>query len=155
MWLTHFWHSWSQFFIFAWDVTAGGILRTGVLICLVRYVPIIVSSWNFQELLPTTEVMSMQKVKVKGQRSRSQRSKLSHFRTLTSVSIHIWQQSDAQSLMWHRRGALFYFSRSSVNYQGHTWQKIADFDQNLGFPDWNPSLNWPMAMKWCTKLEVA
>ena len=36
MWLTHFWHSWSQFFIFAWDVTAGGILRTGVLICLVR-----------------------------------------------------------------------------------------------------------------------
>ena len=35
MWLTHFWHSWSQFFIFAWDVTAEGILRTGVLICLV------------------------------------------------------------------------------------------------------------------------
>ena len=35
MWLTHFWHSWNQFFIFAWDVTAGGILRTGVLICLV------------------------------------------------------------------------------------------------------------------------
>ena len=27
--------SWSQYFIFAWDVTAGGILRTGVLICLV------------------------------------------------------------------------------------------------------------------------
>ena len=25
----------NQFFIFAWDVTAGGILRTGVLICLV------------------------------------------------------------------------------------------------------------------------
>ena len=25
----------SKFFIFAWDVTAGGILRTGVLICLV------------------------------------------------------------------------------------------------------------------------
>ena len=37
MWLTHFWHSWSQFFIFAWDVTAGGILRTGVLICLVIF----------------------------------------------------------------------------------------------------------------------
>ena len=42
MWLTHFWHSWSQFFIFAWDVTAGGILRTGVLICLVmsEFVPL-------------------------------------------------------------------------------------------------------------------
>ena len=37
-------------------------------------VPIIVSSWNFQELLPWSKVMSMQKVKVRGQRSRSQRS---------------------------------------------------------------------------------
>ena len=41
---------------------------------LFDYVPIIVSSWNFQELLPVTEVTSMQKVKVRGQRSRSQRS---------------------------------------------------------------------------------
>ena len=37
-----------------------------------HYVPIIVSSWNFQELLPMTEVMSMQKVKVKGQGNRGQ-----------------------------------------------------------------------------------
>ena len=35
-------------------------------------VPIIVSSWNLQELLPMTEVMSMQKVKVKGQGHRGQ-----------------------------------------------------------------------------------
>ena len=41
---------------------------------LFRHVPIIVSSWNFQESLPWSEVMSMQKVKVRGQRSRSQRS---------------------------------------------------------------------------------
>ena len=41
---------------------------------LFDYVPIIVSSWNFQELLPMTNVRSMQKVKVRGQRSRSQRS---------------------------------------------------------------------------------
>ena len=38
------------------------------------YVPIIVLSWNFQELLPMIEVTSMKKVKVRGQRSRSQRS---------------------------------------------------------------------------------
>ena len=38
---------------------------------LFHYVPIIISSWNFQELLPLTELMSMQKVKVTGQRSRS------------------------------------------------------------------------------------
>ena len=41
---------------------------------LFDYVPIIVSSLNFQELLPMTKVRSMQKVKVRGQRSRSQRS---------------------------------------------------------------------------------
>ena len=41
---------------------------------LFDYVPIILSSWNFQELLPVTEVTSMRKVKVRGQRSRSQRS---------------------------------------------------------------------------------
>ena len=41
---------------------------------LFDYVPIIVSSWNFQELLPMTKMRSMQKVKVRGQRSRSQRS---------------------------------------------------------------------------------
>ena len=42
---------------------------------LFHHVPIIVSSWNFQELLPMTKVTSMQKVKVRGQRSRSQRSR--------------------------------------------------------------------------------
>ena len=41
---------------------------------LFDYVHIIVSSWNFQELSPRTRVRSMQKIKVGGQRSRSQRS---------------------------------------------------------------------------------
>ena len=39
---------------------------------LFHHVPFIVSSWNFQELLPWTEVMSMQKVKVKVQGHRGQ-----------------------------------------------------------------------------------
>ena len=34
------------------------------------YVPIIVLSWNFQDLLPLTEAMSMQHTKVKGQGHR-------------------------------------------------------------------------------------
>ena len=42
---------------------------------LFDYVPIIVSSWNFQELSLRARVRSMQKVKVRGQRSRSQRSR--------------------------------------------------------------------------------
>ena len=41
---------------------------------LFHHVPIIVSSWNFQELLPWSKMISMQKVTVRGQRSRSQRS---------------------------------------------------------------------------------
>ena len=42
---------------------------------LFDYVPIIVSSWNSQELSHWTRERSMQKVKVRGQRSRSQRSR--------------------------------------------------------------------------------
>ena len=46
------------------------------------------------------------------------------------------------------------FSRSSVKFQGHTGQKITNFDQNYAFPDCNPISNSPMAMKLCTKLKV-
>ena len=41
---------------------------------LFHHVPIFISSWNIQELLPWPQVMSMKKVKVRGQRWRSQRS---------------------------------------------------------------------------------
>ena len=47
------------------------------------------------------------------------------------------------------------FSRSSVKFQGHIALKIIEFDSNWAFPDCNSSLNSPMAMKCCTKLETA
>ena len=47
------------------------------------------------------------------------------------------------------------FSRSYVKFQGHTALKIVEFDPNWAFPDSNFSLNSPMAMKCCTKLETA
>ena len=47
------------------------------------------------------------------------------------------------------------FSRSYVKSQGHTALKIVDFDPNWAFPDCYSSLNSPMAMKCCTKLETA
>ena len=62
MWLTHFWRSWSQFFIFAWDVTAGGILRMGVLICLVNICIIFLGHlllpllWFYGDDIPTLEL---------------------------------------------------------------------------------------------------
>ena len=94
---------------------------------LIQYVPIIVSSQNFQGLLPLTYERSVQKVKVIDQRSRSQpfrdhildpvvfqghlsnfkvtRNKKSpivtqigHFRNVTQVWIHQWLWNDSQSL---------------------------------------------------------
>ena len=47
------------------------------------------------------------------------------------------------------------FSRSYIKFQGHTALKIIEFDPNWAFPDCNSSLNSPMAMKCCTKLETA
>ena len=47
------------------------------------------------------------------------------------------------------------FSRSSVKFQGHIALKIVEFDPNWAFPDFDSSLNSPMAMKFCTKLETA
>ena len=46
-------------------------------------------------------------------------------------------------------------SRSSVKFQGDTGQKITTLDLNWAFPDCNLSLNSLMALKWCTKLNIA
>ena len=46
------------------------------------------------------------------------------------------------------------FSRSSIKFQGDIALKIVEFDSNWAFPDCNSSLNSPMAMKCCTKLET-
>ena len=104
-------------------------------VCLLHLLTMFPSSWNFQEFLPRTEVTSMQKVKVRGQRSRSQRS--------------------APNLAWSSIEEVPYcFSRSSIIFQGHTAKKIYDFDPNWAFPDCNSNLKSLMAMKWCTKLEA-
>ena len=57
---------------------------------------------------------------------------------------------------WSSIGEVPYcFSRSSVKFQGHTGQRITDFNPNWVFPDCNSSLNSLMAMRCCTKPEVA
>ena len=94
---------------------------------LVDYVPIIVSSYNFQELLPMTNVRSMQKVKVKVTEVTTQ---LNRFRTVTPVWIHIWWWNDAYSLMLLRRGALLFFkvirqiSRSHGSKNRQIWPRL-------------------------------
>ena len=53
------------------------------------------SSWNFQEL-PMTRARSMQKVKVRGQRSKVKvTTQLNGFRAVTPVWIHKWWWNDA------------------------------------------------------------
>ena len=47
------------------------------------------------------------------------------------------------------------FSRSTVKFQGHKWQKITEFYPTWAFPDCNFGLDSLMATKWCTTLGVA
>ena len=122
---------------------------------LFHHVPIIVSSWNFQELLPWSEVMSVQKVKVRGQRSRSQRSTPN----LAVSGLRLQFEFTYGNKIMHTAGSSieevpYCFSRSSFKFQGHTALKIVELDPDWAFPDCNSSLNAQMATKWCTKLAV-
>ena len=81
-------------------------------------------------------------------------TQLNCFRTVTPVWIHIWWWNDAYSLMLLRRGALLFFKVIHQISRSHG-SKNHRIDPNWAFPDCNSSLNSPMAMKWCTKLEVA
>ena len=91
-------------------------------------VTLIVSSWNFQELLPMTKVRSMQKVKV-----TEVKTPLNRFRTVTLVWIHIWWWNDAHSLMLLRRGALLFFKvicqilRSRGSKNRRIWPRFGRF----------------------------
>ena len=92
------------------------------------YVPIIVSSWNFQELLlPMVHAGQGQRSKVKVTGVTTQ---LNRFRTVTPVWIHIWWWNDAYSLMLHRKGALLFFkvirqiSRSHDSKNRRIWPRL-------------------------------
>ena len=123
---------------------------------LFDYVPIIGSSWNFQELSHWTRVRSMQKVKVRGQRSRSQRSRPNLTVSGLQLQFEFTYDDEMLHIAWCCIEEVPYcFSRSSVKFQGHPALKIVQFDPDWAFPDCNSSLNPPMAMKCCTKLEVA
>ena len=122
-------------------------------VCLVHHVPSAYHHESFRSY--HTKVMSMQKVRGQGQRSKVKvtevTTQLNCFRTVTPVWIHIWWWNDAYGLTLLRE-VPYSFSKSSVKFQGHTALKIIEFDSNWAFPDCNSSLNSPMATKWCKKL---
>ena len=73
-------------------------------------------------------------------------------RTVTPVRVHWWLWNDVQGLKQHWRGALLFF-KVICHISRSQWTKTADFDLNWAFPDCNLSLNLPMTLKWCTKLN--
>ena len=106
----------------------NGIFRLSVhpSVCpshIFHHVPTNISSWNVQELLPWTEVMSMQKVKVRGQRSRSQRSTpvswlLSRVYTIRDATRHDATRRDA---IW--RDIQVLFTLCATSSRAVTWQQ--------------------------------
>ena len=98
---------------------------------------------------------SMSSVKFQGHPAKKTLilTQIGRFQTVTLVWIHWWLWNDAQSLKQHRRGALLFFKVIRQISRSH-WTKIADFDPNWAFLDCNSSWNSPMALKWCTKLDV-
>ena len=107
---------------------------------LFRYVPVIASSWNFQELLPITKVMSMQKVKVRGQSFRSQRSQPNLTVSGLSLQFEFTYDVEMMHIAWWCLGEGPYcFWRSSVKFQGHAALRSTEFDPDWAFPDCNSS----------------
>ena len=129
------------FYPFSSDQTALWMMQAIRLsVCLsslFHYVPLLVSSLKFQESIPMTEVVSMQKAKVRGKgHGRRGKAQFSCFRTVTQVWIHIWRWNDMQSLMWLRRVVLLFFKVINQRSRPHG-TKIADFDLNWKFSDRN------------------
>ena len=90
------------------------------------------------------------KVKVTGDKKSPILTQIGRFRTEFTNGYEMTHKA------WSNLGDVPYcISLSSVKFQGHAALKIVKFDPNWAFPDYNSSLNSPMATKWCTKLEVA
>ena len=85
--------------------TVQSVRLSVCLLHLFHYVPIIVSSWNFQELLPyhwqTWCPCKRSRSEVKGQGHRGKKTsnltQIGRFRTVTPVWIHQWWWNDEQS----------------------------------------------------------
>ena len=94
------------------------------------YVPIIVSSLNFQEFLIMTELTSVQRAKVRGQRSRSQRSTPNWAVSGPHLQFEFKYDDEIMHRAWCCLRVVSYcFSRSSVTFQGHTSEQLSILTQ--------------------------
>ena len=106
---------------------------------LFHYVPVIIPSWNFQELLLLTKVISMQEVNVRGQRSRSQKS----WHHLAVSGLLLPFEFTYGNEMMHKAWCCleevpYCFSRSYVKCQGHTAKKSSILTQIRRFQTVTP-----------------
>ena len=86
---------------------------------------IVISSWNCQELLQVTEVGFMQKVKIRGQRSRSQRSNPNFAVSGPYLQFEFTYDDKMMQKACCSLGEVPYcLSRSTIKFQGHTAKKI-------------------------------
>ena len=117
--------------------------------------------WNDAQSLMWQRIGALLFLKVIHQISRSHGTKNHQFWLELDVSglKHQFEFTDGYEMMhkaWRSVEEVPYcFLRSSIKFQGHTGQKITNFDSNWTFLDCNTSLNSLMAMKWCTKLELS
>ena len=112
-------------------------------------------SWSSIEEVPYC--FSRSSVKFQGHKGQMLLifSRIERFWTVTPVLIHRWLWNELQSFSRSSIEEVPYcLSMSSIKFQGHTGQKIANFDPNWAFLDCNSSLNSPMGLKWCTKLDI-
>ena len=110
--------------------------------------------------MPTKWCKKLEVAYKRCQISRSHRTKSHRFWPKLAISRLLiqFEFTDGNKMMhkaWSSRQEVpCCFLKSSLKFQGHTKQKITDFDLNWAFPDCNSSLNSPMALKGCTKLEI-
>ena len=109
-------------------------------------------AWCYLEEVPYC--FSRSSVKFQGHTAKkwSILTQSGRFRTVTPVSIYQWLWNDAQSLKQHRSGALliFKFIRQISRSHGKKSPILTPIERFRT----SPSLNSPMALKWCTKLHV-
>ena len=111
----------------SWGVQAALQVVFSIYLCFCHYVPIIVSSWNFQELLPMTKVRSRSEVKGQGHRGENPSQSFPDFiSSLNSDMMMKW----CTQLDVARWGALLFFnvicqiSRSQGSQNCWIWPKL-------------------------------
>ena len=73
------------------------------------------------------------RLKARLQRSNQILLQFGHFWNVIPVWIHRWLQNDAQSYMWHRRGAYFFFKFICYISSSHKPKKIPIWTWFQGF----------------------